>query len=84
MGLLYPLCLLGFQGDGHLFSLQTHRHFPGKVRCNEGNQVNVEEMKCALPQRRQESSQQACWRTGRNTGERGSGLRRLSFVGCDE
>lgn len=81
MGLLYPSCLLGFQGDGYLFSLQTRRYFPGMVYFNERDQVNVEEIKCALPKRHQEPSQQA---TGRNTGERVSGLRRLSFVGCDE
>lgn len=61
--------------------LTADTHFPGMVYFNERNQVNVEEINCALPKRRQEPSQQA---TGRNTGERASGLRRLSFVGCDE
>lgn len=49
--LLYPLCLLGFQGNGYLFSLQTHRYFPGLVRFNERDQVNVEEIKWPLPSR---------------------------------
>lgn len=68
--LLYPLCLLGFQGYGYLFSLQTHRYFPGMVRFNERNQVNVEEMKRALPKRRQESSQWSL-RNGRAGGAAG-------------
>lgn len=49
MGLWYPSCLLGFQGYSYLFSLQTHRYFPVMVHFNERNQVNVEEIKPALP-----------------------------------